>query len=42
METFLGLAGLGLCLIGLSFLINGFPSITINRHYHIKKKKDGK
>jgi hypothetical protein len=42
MEVFLALAGMGVALVGLSILFNGFPSINITRHYHIKEKKSKK
>ena len=39
MEIFLALSGLGVCIIGLALMVNGFPSINITRHYHTKEKK---
>ena len=42
MEGFGILAGCALCLLAFGFLVNGFPSITINRHYGGKKSKKSK
>lgn len=38
MEVFGAMAGLALCVLALAFLVNGFPSITINRYYSKDKK----
>jgi hypothetical protein len=39
MEEFLALCGMGIAFLGLSFLFNGFPKITINRNYYDCEKK---
>jgi len=42
MEAFLALSGVALMFVGISILFNGFPSINITKHYHIKEKKSKK
>ncbi len=42
MEAFLALAGVGVMFVGVAILFNGFPSINITKHYHIKEKKSKK
>ena len=39
MEILYGLGGMALCLVGIAFMLHGFPSITINKHYHESNKK---
>jgi hypothetical protein len=38
MEIFLALAGMGVAFIGVALCFHGFPSININKHYHVKEK----
>lgn len=42
MEGFGILAGLALLVLAMGLAMNGFPSITINRHYGRKKSKKSK
>jgi hypothetical protein len=41
-EGFGILAGLALLVLAMGLAMNGFPSITINRHYGGKKSKKSK
>lgn len=42
METFYGLCGVAICIFAGAFLLNGFPTITINKHYYYKTDKKTK
>jgi hypothetical protein len=39
MELLYGLIGFALCIVGVAFMLHGFPKITINKHYYESDKK---